>query len=64
MTASDRTAEFRDLLKEAQQGLPDAKRGRVSKRPADGQHDGQAIINKEYLAEGNAIVSGRCQTVP
>lgn len=57
MTASDRTTEFRELVKEASQARPDAKRSRPPKRAVDGQRDGQEVLNKQYLAEGNAIVS-------
>ena len=57
MGASDRTAEFRALVKEVQQSVPDAKRTRLSRHTGDGQKDDQAVINKEYLGEGYAIVS-------
>lgn len=59
MTASDRTVEFRQLVKEAAEGIPDAKRrklNRPSRRSQDGQKDGQDDLNKQYMAEGYIIV--------
>lgn len=60
MGASDRTSEFRELVKEAQEGIPDAKRRKISrplKHSADGQKDGQEVINKEYMTEGYVVLN-------
>ncbi|KAI0747439.1 snare protein syntaxin 18/UFE1 [Irpex lacteus] len=60
MTASDRTVEFRQLVKEAAEGIPDAKRrklNRPSRRSQDGQKDGQDDLNKQYMAEGYIILN-------
>ena len=56
MTASDRTAEFREVLGDAQRALPEAKRRRVQRSSPDAPRDAQLVLNKEYLAEGYAIV--------
>ena len=59
MTASDRTTEFRDVLKEKEKAIPDAKRrklSRVAKRTPDEQRDAQETLNKQYLLEGYNIV--------
>ncbi|KAI0693580.1 snare protein syntaxin 18/UFE1 [Cytidiella melzeri] len=60
MTASDRTLEFRQLAKEAQEGIPEAKRrklNRPTKRGADVQKDGQEALSKQYMAEGYVILN-------
>lgn len=59
MTASDRTREFRQLVKEAAEGVPEAKRRRLNRSPkrnANNHNDGQEVLNKEYMAEGYVIV--------
>ena len=59
MTASDRTTEFRDVLKEKEKDIPDAKRrklSRTARRTGDEQKDVQETLNKEYIAEGYNIV--------
>ncbi|OBZ76630.1 Syntaxin-18 [Grifola frondosa] len=56
MTASSRTSEFRQILKEQQNAVPEAKRRRSSKRPnTDTQREGS--LNKEYLAEAYVILN-------
>ena len=59
MTANDRTSEFRDLLKEKEKSVPDAKRrkfSRSAKRTSDEQRNVQETLNKDYIAEGYNIV--------
>ena len=56
MTASDRTLEFRQVLRDAQDTVPDAKRRKVTKRAGEGQREGQDTLSKEYLAEAYAVV--------
>jgi syntaxin 18 len=59
MTASDRTAEFRDLLREKEKGVPESKRRKLSrstKREQDHQRDAQEALNREYITEGYNIV--------
>ncbi|KAI0796583.1 hypothetical protein C8Q75DRAFT_710931 [Abortiporus biennis] len=55
MTATDRTLEFRDLLKEAQQRTPEPKRRKVSKRSE--AHEGKDALSKEYLADAYVILN-------
>ncbi|KAF7794533.1 hypothetical protein EIP86_005667 [Pleurotus ostreatoroseus] len=57
MTAIDRTAEFREVLSDVQRGLPEAKRRKVQKSSPDASRDAQLVLNKEYLAEGYAILN-------
>ena len=59
MTASDRTTEFREVLRDAQNTIPEAKRRKITKRAGEGQREGQDTLSKEYLAEGYAIVGLR-----
>ncbi len=56
MTASDRTLEFREVLKGAQNTIPEAKRRKVTKRAGEGQREGQDTLSKEYLAEAYNVV--------
>ena len=57
MTASDRTPEFRGLLRDVQNTIPEAKRRKLSgKRVGDAQREGQDALSKEYLAEAYAVV--------
>ena len=59
MGAIDRTTEFRQLVKETREGIPEAKRRKLNKpsqRTTDGQKDGVSVLNKEYMTEGYAVV--------
>ena len=56
MPATDRTSEFRLVLKEASQLVPDAKRRKVTKSSTSSQREGQDVLNKEYLAEAYNVV--------
>lgn len=59
MPGIDRTTEFRHLLTEKQNAIPETKRRKITK----GSHDGpgpdgsqENILGKEYLAEAYIIV--------
>ena len=57
--STSRTSEFRDLVKEKEKEIPEAKRrklSRTSKRNTDEEKDVQAALNKEYITEGYNIV--------
>lgn len=59
MTATSRTSEFRELIREAEKAIPEAKRrklNRAAKRGIDEQKHAQEAINREYVAEGYNIV--------
>ena len=56
MVAQDRTRDFRELLSEARRTQPDPKRRKVQKSSSDAFQDNQLALNKQYLAEGYAIV--------
>ena len=59
MAAGDRTSEFRDILKEKERDIPEAKRRKISrsaKRTGDEQKDVQETLNREYITEGYNIV--------
>lgn len=63
MPAVNRTSEFRDLLKEKQASVPEAKRRKLShpaKRTPDEQRDAQEVLSKEYITEGYNIVRICC----
>ncbi|GJE84401.1 syntaxin-18 [Phanerochaete sordida] len=60
MTATSRTSEFRDLVREKEKEIPEAKRRKLSRptrRTPDEQKDIQATLNKEYIAEGYNILN-------
>ena len=57
MVAIDRTPDFRDALRDAQRLQPEPKRRKTQKTSQDAFTENQATLNKEYLAEGYAIVS-------
>lgn len=52
MPATDRTSQFREILKEVSNSLPEVKRRKVSK-PSHIQRD---VLGKQYLAEAYIIV--------
>lgn len=59
MAVSNRTSEFRDILREKERDIPEARRRKLSrsaKRTGDEQKDVQETLNKEYVAEGYNIV--------
>lgn len=66
MPARSRTSEFREVLKEKQNDLPDVKRRKLNaKRTAtdSSQRDGQNLLGKEYLTEAYVVVCGTCKRV-
>ena len=59
MAFASRTSEFRDIVKEKERDMPEAKRrklSRTARRTGDEQKDVQETLNKEYIAEGYNIV--------
>ncbi|KAH8106127.1 hypothetical protein BXZ70DRAFT_998212 [Cristinia sonorae] len=54
MPAVNRTTEFRRVVNEARDALPEAKRRKLSGRAGDIQSD---PLNKEYLAEAYAVLN-------
>ncbi|CCM04819.1 uncharacterized protein FIBRA_07012 [Fibroporia radiculosa] len=57
MPALSRTSEFRAILQEKQNEIPETKRRKItSRRAADGQREVQDILGKEYLAEAYLIL--------
>ncbi|KAI0921310.1 hypothetical protein AcW2_006324 [Taiwanofungus camphoratus] len=60
MPARSRTSEFREVLKEKQNDLPDVKRRKLNaKRTAtdSSQRDGQNLLGKEYLTEAYVVLN-------
>lgn len=67
MPTVDRTAEFRHVLSEAHDVIPDVTRRKLSgpsKRIADGQREKDEKLNREYLAEAYAVVRSTLCTMP
>ena len=56
MVAIDRTPEFRDVLKDAMRLQPDIRKRKTQRPASDTGKDVQLALNKEYLAEGYAVV--------
>jgi len=60
MATSDRTPEFREILKEVRSTMPETKRRKVhrpSARSGDGVHEGQDVLGKEYVAEAYTVLN-------
>ncbi|KAH9940574.1 hypothetical protein B0H21DRAFT_754621 [Amylocystis lapponica] len=57
MPSSSRTSEFREILKEKQSAFPETKRRKLTPRRAADQREGQDPLNKEYIAQGYAILN-------
>ncbi|KZT12804.1 uncharacterized protein LAESUDRAFT_639667 [Laetiporus sulphureus 93-53] len=59
MPATLRTSEFREVLKEKQAALPEAKRRTTPPRrvAADGQREGHDLFGKEYLTDAYAVLN-------
>jgi len=57
MPSINRTSDFREVLAEKQNILPETKRRRTS-RPlkSDTEREGQNILGKEYISEAYVIV--------
>lgn len=63
MPGTDRTTDFRELLTEKQNAIPEAKRRKVTKyTKGDSPGESQNLLGKEYLAEAYIIVR-ICQIV-
>ncbi|KAI0082593.1 snare protein syntaxin 18/UFE1 [Panus rudis PR-1116 ss-1] len=56
MPATNRTPEFREILKEVSQSIPEAKRRKVSK-PRNAQQEQQLLLSKEYLSEAYVVLN-------
>ena len=57
MPATSRTSEFRELLKEKENVFPDPKRRKRTKRTsADGQREGDELLNRQYINDAYAVV--------
>lgn len=59
MAFASRTSEFRDIVKEKEKDVPEAKRRKLSRsarRTGDEQKDVQETLSREYIAEGYNIV--------
>lgn len=54
MPGTDRTTDFRELLNEKQNAIPEAKRRKITK--GDGPGESQNLLGKEYLTEAYIVV--------
>jgi syntaxin 18 len=61
MPSSDRTQEFRQVIREKENTLPAAKRRKTTKQTTDSDRDPQLISGKEYVAEAYVIVRVICK---
>jgi syntaxin 18 len=57
MPCSDRTQDFRKVIREQENVLPTAKRRKTSRQATDTERNAQLIAGKEYVAEAYIIVS-------
>ncbi|KIP12718.1 hypothetical protein PHLGIDRAFT_97337 [Phlebiopsis gigantea 11061_1 CR5-6] len=60
MAFASRTSEFRDIVKEKEKDVPEAKRRKLSRsarRTADEQRDVQETLSREYITEGYNILN-------
>ncbi|KAJ7744535.1 snare protein syntaxin 18/UFE1 [Mycena maculata] len=57
MPSSDRTHDFRQVIREKENALPAAKRRKTSKQISDAEHDSQLISGKEYVAQAYVILN-------
>lgn len=63
MPSRDRTADFRDVVREKEREIPDAKRRKLAKSTQhEGERDGGIHTGKEYIGEAYVIV--RCVSLP
>lgn len=63
MPSSDRTADFRNVIREKEREIPDAKRRKLAKSTRhDSERDGGIHAGKEYIGEAYVIV--RCVSLP
>jgi hypothetical protein len=57
MPCNNRTSDFREVLREKEDAIPDSKRRKISKHTkSDVQLDGQNVLGKQYVAEAYTIV--------
>jgi syntaxin 18 len=57
MPSINRTTDFREVLAEKRNALPETKRRRMSKpSKSDTEREGQNILGKEYISEAYVIV--------
>ncbi|KAJ7507705.1 snare protein syntaxin 18/UFE1 [Mycena galericulata] len=57
MPSSDRTHDFRQVIREKENGIPAAKRRKTSKQTSDAERDPQLISGKEYVVEAYVILN-------
>ncbi|KAJ7499012.1 snare protein syntaxin 18/UFE1 [Mycena latifolia] len=57
MPSSDRTHDFRQVIREKENVLPAAKRRRTSKQSSETERDPQLLSGKEYIAEAYVILN-------
>ncbi|KAJ7699991.1 hypothetical protein B0H17DRAFT_925627 [Mycena rosella] len=57
MPSSDRTLDFRQVIREKENTLPAAKRRKTSKQSTEPERDPQLISGKEYVAEAYVILN-------
>lgn len=59
MTASSRTSDFRESVRQKEGPLPDAKRRKLSRPPkrSTPESERQDLLNKEYVKEAYNVVS-------
>ncbi|KAF7355225.1 SNARE protein syntaxin 18/UFE1 [Mycena sanguinolenta] len=57
MPSSDRTQDFRQVIREKENELPAAKRRKTAKQNSEAERDPQIISGKEYVAEAYVILN-------
>ena len=59
MTASSRTSEFREFVRQKEGAVPDAKRRKLSRpvKRSSPETERQELLNKEYVKEAYNVVS-------
>ncbi|KAJ6515996.1 snare protein syntaxin 18/UFE1 [Mycena sanguinolenta] len=57
MPSSDRTQDFRQVIREKENELPAPKRRRTAKQTNDAERDPQIVPGKEYVAEAYVILN-------
>ncbi|KAI0774366.1 hypothetical protein C8Q74DRAFT_1368849 [Fomes fomentarius] len=62
MTASSRTSEFREFVRQKEGPLPDAKRRKLSRPPkrSTPESERQDLLNKEYVKEAYNVLNHIC----
>lgn len=64
MPATPRTSEFRELVREKERGIPEAKRRKLSRPSKRSTPEGERLetLNKEYVKEAHVVVSRHTAT--